>query len=352
MCRNKRKADAFTLVELLVVITIIAILIALLLPAVQAAREAARQAQCRNNLKQIALALHNFEALHKHFPSGGWGNNWAPHPDRGPGLEQTGSWFYSILPHLEQQSLYELGAGYGANRGDVDGDPLQAFNKLRIETPLAVLHCPSRRSAIVYPVTSNPFRPFVVKPTLCATLTKGARNDYALNAGENWQSWPASSNIAPRTLAQGSDPAFWQNLFRTLNPNNITGLTYVHTTFRFSDITDGLANTYMVGEKYVNPDNYATGESLGDDQGPYVCDEQDSVRWCGNDPAGYYLRPLQDLPGFEPQACLYFGSPHSVGFHMAMCDGSVHLINYSIAEIIHRRLGNRKDGQTIDAKAY
>jgi prepilin-type N-terminal cleavage/methylation domain-containing protein/prepilin-type processing-associated H-X9-DG protein len=344
---------AFTLVELLVVITIIGILIALLLPAVQAAREAARMVQCTNHIKQLALALHNFHELNGHFPSGGWGCNWAPHPDRGPSVEQPGSWFYSILPHLEQQNLYELGAGLGSNKGDVAGDPLEAINLQRLGTPLEVLHCPTRRPAIIYPVTKNPWRPFVIKPQLCASLTVGARNDYALNGGENWQSWPASSNMAPTTLAQGSNPAFWLNLIAYgYNPKNITGLTYVHTTFKIADITDGLTNTYMIGEKYLNPDNYATGDSVGDDQGPYVCDERDTIRWCGNDPSGYYLKPLQDTPGYETQWAMEFGSAHSVGFNMSMCDGSVRFISFSIAEAIHRCLGNRKDGRVIDAKAY
>ena len=102
--------QAFTLVELLVVITIIGILIALLLPAVQAAREAAADAQCENNLKQLGLAMLNFEQVTARFPSGGWGYNWAPDADRGNDIEQPGSWLYNILPHLEQLSLSQLGS--------------------------------------------------------------------------------------------------------------------------------------------------------------------------------------------------------------------------------------------------
>ena len=121
---SKRKREAFTLVELLVVIAIIGILVALLLPAIQAAREAARRTQCRNNLKNIGLAIHNFHDTYKFFPTGGT----FPNPDidnylrdtgtqankvlrKGPAngpLEQGLGWLYQILPFLEEGSVQSL----------------------------------------------------------------------------------------------------------------------------------------------------------------------------------------------------------------------------------------------------
>ena len=114
----------FTLIELLVVIAIIAVLIALLLPAVQAAREAARRAQCINNLKQIGLAMHNYESSNGSFPPGEKGCCW-------------GTWHVFILPFVEQSALYNAWNSYGNNvpsggaadgylrysrRGEHDGD--------------------------------------------------------------------------------------------------------------------------------------------------------------------------------------------------------------------------------------
>src|SRR5665647_549730 len=106
-----RSKNAFTLVELLVVITIIGILIALLLPAVQAAREAARKMQCSNNLKQLALGCLNHEQAQGFYPSGGWRWSLGGDPDCGFGRRQPGGFLYNLLPYIEQQSLHDMGAG-------------------------------------------------------------------------------------------------------------------------------------------------------------------------------------------------------------------------------------------------
>src|SRR5687767_15901572 len=102
MIRINRRS-AFTLIELLVVIAIIAILIALLVPAVQKVREAAARTQCSNNLKQIALACHNYESTFKRLP-GGWSHDVSPFPNR-----QSDNMWYQILPYLEQQAIYNNG---------------------------------------------------------------------------------------------------------------------------------------------------------------------------------------------------------------------------------------------------
>ena len=176
------------------------------------------------------------------------------------------------------------------------------------------------------------------QPILSAALDVGARNDYAANGGEIWLSYGGG----PTTLAQGD-----------ASPNTVfpkatacTGIIFTRSRFTFTDVTDGLSNTYMVGEKYVNPDAYATGTDYGDDQGPYVSDDRDVVRSAaGGSDSGSFWPPIQDRSGFG--CTTNFGSAHSTGFHMAFCDSSVRPINYSIAENIHRRLCNRRDGLSL-----
>ena len=307
----------FTLVELLVVITIIGSLIALLLPAVQAAREAARRLQCSNNLKQLALACISHEEVHGFFPSGGW-VPWRPlpyfmagDPDLGTGDTQPGSWLFSVLPYLEQQALYDLGAGLSA------GEKKPLFAQ-REQTPLAVANCPSRRKPGV-----RPFYGGYHQPRNTATLTYTAKGDYAANAGDL---------ISPET--------------NFLN----TGICFHKSMIRPADISDGLSSTYLVGEKSLNPDAYETGLSNGDDDTMYFGGNCDMLRTTYPGTPSQPWVPGQDQSGYD--APFSFGSAHAGSFSMSFCDGSVQWINYSINPEIHGCLGNRKDGMTIDGKAF
>lgn len=323
--------SAFTLVELLVVISIIGILMGLLLPAVQSARESARRMQCSNNLKNLGLAMHTFHTSNKAYPSGGWGYKWAPHPDRA-GLSQPGSWVYSMLPFIEQENLHMLGSGVGANN-ETDAKLLEG-NRARIETPLPVLYCPTRRRAINYPVGVN--ISYVKQPILSASLTNSGRNDYAVNGGEILVGFGGG----PDKLAQGDNGTY---AFPSTSAS--TGIVYTRSRFSSASISDGTSNTLLIAEKFLNPDQATTGTSYGDDQGPYVSDDRDTIRFAA-DSNSNYLAPRQDRKGLD--YTFHFGSAHSHGFQAAMCDGSVRSIMFSVDETTFRRLCNRKDRQVID----
>jgi prepilin-type N-terminal cleavage/methylation domain-containing protein len=341
--RGLRSTRGFTLVELLVVITIIAILIALLLPAVQMAREAARRMHCSNNIKQLALAMHSFHNAQGCLPSAGWGWTWGPHPNRGLGIEQTGGWAYSLLPYLELQSLFEMGAGFGSNTdSDLSNADFLKANAQRLATPLQVMYCPTRRPAIVYPVGGGwGVTTHLVSPS---TVTAIGHTDYVVNNGDFWPLW----SQGPSSLSNG--PAYFASNGEYRNGiKNFNGIIYSHYRSKFTDITDGLSETYMIGEKCVSPDDYLNGSWVGDDQGPFVSDDYDNARSAG-DEGGNYLAPMQDTPGVTPS--YNFGSAHADGFNMSLCDASVRMIRYDVNETVHRHLCNRKDGFPIDSKEY
>jgi len=129
MIPRPTRLRGFTLIELLVVIAIIAILIALLLPAVQQAREAARRTQCKNNLKQLGLAMHNYHDVHNKFPVGAYNCCW-------------GTWQVAILPYIEQTAYFELYENSGGN--DSTGPRYGASPNTQVTTQrFAALSCPS-----------------------------------------------------------------------------------------------------------------------------------------------------------------------------------------------------------------
>jgi prepilin-type N-terminal cleavage/methylation domain-containing protein len=332
LCRTQR---GFTLVELLVVITIIGILIALLLPAVQAAREAARKAQCGNNIKQLAMGCLQHESANGFFPTGGWAYYWVGDPDRGFDEKQPGGWCYNILPYIEQQPLHDLGIGTGPG----SAKSIEA-NDVRRQTPLTTFTCPSRRTSIVMDGGCTPY--------YCSS-TRHVSTCYVANGGETsvYLLTPTSFNM-PTSYASVDDGSY------KFDPQfgRINGICFVRSKVKIADITDGASNTFLVGEKQVNPDHYEDGLDAGDDWGMFTGSQDDIVRGCGaKDGSAYYpLPPSQDTPG-NGTASLYFGSAHTVSLNMSMCDGSVHSISYDIDFEVFRRFCNREDGMPVDGKS-
>lgn len=309
----RRSSRGFTVVELLVSIAVIGLLIALLLPAVQSAREAARRTQCRNNLRQLGTAVHNFEATHRSYPSNGWGFLWMGEPDRGAGPNQPGGWIYQLLPYIEGGTLAELGKGQ-------DATARRATLGILAATPVPLLKCVSRPSPSV-----SPRKPELVFHN--ADVPENvAKTDYAINEGD----YITNTDGGPLTLAEGDDPHYdWTKVRKA------TGVSFLRSRIRPADVTDGTSHTYLIGEKSVSIEGYLEPTDGGNDAPLYSGVDLDINRWT-------LAGPLPDGP--SPQV-RRFGSAHSSGCHFVFCDGSVREISYYINRLVHRHLGNRKDGQ-------
>jgi prepilin-type N-terminal cleavage/methylation domain-containing protein/prepilin-type processing-associated H-X9-DG protein len=346
----KSAKKAFTLVELLVVIAIIGVLVALLLPAIQAAREAARRAQCQNNLKQIGLGWLLHESTHKFLPSSGWGWRWHPNPDAGYGKDQPGGWAYNILAYIEQHNLRNLGTNFSPPAGVRGGADRRDDLLPLVSTPVVTFTCPSRREAQAYPMTQAVGGYFDLAHNLTScTVADGCvlfRSDYAANAGNN--------------RGEAGDPNGPQNNSNSAITNHVwteridSGVSFQRSDIRLGQIVDGTSNTAMVGEKYLNPQNYTTGFDLSDDQGIYVGHDRDMNRYfgikTGGNPPNYtrntdgYL-PQQDREGLNLDPHGGWGSAHPGGFHIVFCDGSVRQISYGINAAPFWLYGGREDGE-------
>ena len=337
---HRRGHAAFTLVELLVVIAIIGILVALLLPAVQSAREAARRNQCTNNLKQLALGSLGHEEAHKFLPGGGWAFNWIGDPNRGYGKTQPGNFMYAVLEFIEQGATRDIGRGLtGRDKREVLANQLATT----IVTPF---HCPSRRPAQIRKY--NRYDPWANGNDGRLTSVGTARGDYAINAGGNEFRF---------TGASGCD-VYWDNFdgddgvpigsvpdttFGGQSLQRCGGIGFAASEVKMSHILDGTSNTYLIGEKYLDPNNYENGVDWGDDASYYTGVDHDNHRWA-------YQEPAQDQQGFEVQ--FIWGSAHPGAFLMAMCDGSVHAIPYEIDLLTHSKLGIRNDGEPASVSSF
>ena len=262
-------ARAFTLVELLVVIAIIGILIALLLPAIQTARESARNMECIDHLKQIGLAAVNHEQIEKQYPTGGWGFNWVGDADLGFGLRQPGGFFYNVLPWMEYKNIHDL----------TKGDPQSANTKkhaaLMLAQTMSAFSCPSRRMPMLNPI--NPTYDTMINADRCIPLgLKWFHGDYKANAGASFYPW-------------GGGPGSWNNAqagngFTTNVQTSSSGIAYQRSRVKLRDVVDGTSHTYLVGEKFMNPDSYYSGIDYSDDHPLLGADDYDICGWGNIEP--------------------------------------------------------------------
>lgn len=236
------RRSAFTLVELLVVIAIIGILIALLLPAVQAARESARRSQCVNNLKQIALAIHNFESTFQSLPPAVVNNPSAtntpkdmdeyllvPPPGSGNPYARHGT-LSILLPYMEQgQVLDAAGTGYSFGRHWDD-----VANQPAARTRIVTYECPSSPSEHIIPV------------------------------GSSWTWSPATSDYMAVSRSNNT-AAVWTSLGMTMpGAISIKSVLSDNRRTRANEILDGLSNTLMLGESAARQEGWAIGKKFAE----------------------------------------------------------------------------------------
>jgi len=304
------RRHGFTLVELLVVIAIIGILIGLLLPAVQAVRAAARRTQCSNNLKQIGLAVHNYETaqggtLPISISYGQEPTNPTPEPN-GKG------WILSVLPFMEQNALYDqfvpfFVGSFWSNGGIRNPDPQC---RQAMKTPVETLHCPSDQSVMKLSTTQNQWEGIEV----AQTSYKGVLGMTCM--GGAWPELGCTPDCHNRTGCKG---LFYRNDYQ--EPINI------------EFILDGTSNTFMVGE----------------DVPKY---NQHSAAYYANGDYASTHAPLNYMPPTPEPAnwpkVISFRSLHAGGAHFCYADASVHFISENMDHNAYMWMSTRAEGEVVE----
>ncbi|MEM9353709.1 MAG: DUF1559 domain-containing protein [Planctomycetota bacterium] len=342
--KRRQHLAGFTLVELLVVIAIIGVLVALLLPAVQSAREAARRIKCANNVKNLALAAHNYHDANRHLPysidygrfggeyfltNDGQENSSPSRFRREDNLNGRG-WIVSVLPFLEQQQLYDaMRPGFdnpnapnnnfgavptlGRGMGILD---IREF----VAQQLPVLTCPSDPSAVP---SDEQWQWEEI--TVATTSYKGVAGDTAVGNAFGW-SGPWADE------PWGSLP----DCFESLGCNGLIWRMSYYDPIPFRRIADGLSNTFMIGESVVEQDYHSAA---------YFSDGD----WAScNMQLNYFSNSLpEDIRELEWGDVRGFRSYHPGGVHFSMADASVQFVNEGIDHEIYRALSTKEGGEVV-----
>ena len=282
----------FTLIELLVVIAIIAILIALLLPAVQQAREAARRTQCRNNLKQLALAIHNYHEAANCFPMGG--------VTLGPccGTQSETNWAISILPQMDQMNLYKR-YNFNVKNEHSDNNFVRRYKLIQHICPTDDVAGRTQRPA------SGPGRNL----QYMATSYRGVGGK---SNGQGWWDNRQWTNIGNVT---------WRGVLHTIDGRSAM---FPETT---ATITDGTSNTLMIGEYYTKTTT-RRGTFWAYTYTSYnTSDMHEQSRTLIPD---YNRCVAIGGPGGSNACKRGWGSPHASGIHYAFADGHVRFLSVNM----------------------
>lgn len=301
----------FTLIELLVVIAIIAVLIALLLPAVQQAREAARRTQCRNNIKQIGLALHNYESSHSVFPPGAMGFPlvWGPHAH--------------LLPYLDQANLKNL--------IDPNKSPTDPANDANTRVSLPVYLCPSDSGSI----PGNLYGP----------------TNYGFNTGSGTVNFGNT-----RTGGDGVFYVFSSHRFRDFT-DGVSNTAAVSETVLGSGTTsagptpvDRVRQQFKLTASSAHPDDASCDSGSGGAFDGFRANKW-AVGHAGDTLYNHSLGPNDRkwdcTNSFYSEARMAARSLHTGGVHLLLCDGSTRFVSENIDRTIWRGLATRSGGEVI-----
>ncbi len=288
---------AFTLVELLVVIAIIGILVGLLLPAVQAAREAARRMQCTNNMRQLGIAVHNYESAYRRLPAGWISNGLSGEPGWG--------WASALLPFIEGSNVHNLIDSRIAIEDSI-------HEQVRV-TVVPTFMCPSDIGEDIFEISEG----------------DGHDHDHDHDF----------SGIGPSSLDDEGEKLFrisksnFVGMFGTFEledaPYNGNGMFYGNSRIRFADVVDGLSNTFMIGER-----GSRLGQSIWHGNIPEVAEPHARILGVAdhapNAPTGHY----EDFSSFHP-----------AGVNFMRADTSVAFIPNSIDEVVYQGMSTRAGGE-------
>jgi prepilin-type N-terminal cleavage/methylation domain-containing protein len=332
--RQLGKESGFTLVELLVVIAIIGILVALLLPAIQAAREAARRAQCQSNMKNISLAVLNYESSNKKFPPGFVSS---------PSSTEAWGWAAFTLPYLEEQGIYDRLSPSPTYIGPVDGTrkgrrnladafvaaSSSATELAPLQTAIAVFRCPTDTTPALVPcdqpggACSGGYAGYTV------TTDTGLwfRSFISTNSGKITPRFlpPAANYVGNRGTIDTGCPGTANGSSWTPNQAvcDSNGVFFGNSQVSSKQITDGTSKTFMVGER----DHYCLSATWIGGRETVDGSEMHSTLWT----LAHVWVPLNDPETLAYNTCTEgFSSSHKGGGFFAYCDGSVHFISDDI----------------------
>lgn len=320
----------FTLIELLVVIAIIAVLIALLLPAVQQAREAARRTQCKNNMKQLGLALHNYHDTFKKFPINRLSNRNVGTNFMTPTWGTLG-WLAMLLPYIDQGPLYNQ-----INASDQLGAPEAIISNSAQPTNVAA----RRRVITAFLCPSNPQEPVQTNGSGggddWGSGLDGGRTDYVGNMG--WM-WAAHRNCSTATNPDNWNGAAWADTSDNGTLGNCNGVIGWQGCVGLNQVSDGTSTTMAVLEDHHWQNKSTPGIAFADNL------------WMG----GYAIHSTKMQINFDPSTpgvngnfvCDQWSSIHVGGAHGLLCDGSVRFVGENVDWTVRRALGTRAGGEVL-----